>query len=509
MKSVFAFLLFLTCVNLNAQSEKPLLIDSLKGKLALTTNDTARVLIMAQLELSYGFSQPDSSLSYARLVMEISQKVNYDYGKYLGYQNLFNVYNAVGDYPKALQSQLNALKMAEQLPNRRLHSMAVVHMFLGFVYREMEYYRDNITHHFLAVKYQKESGEPMSDIISSYTNTAISYLALKKPDSAWLCAEEGYELGLQAGRLNAINLSIMGTIVEGLGRNKEALDYYHAAIELHEKKHEHDNNYYLNRVYNNLAALHYKMGNTDSGIYYGNLGLSESQRFHYRPYERDAAKILSEIYESGRKQDSVVKYMKIMVAANDSVFSQSRQKQFQNIGFSEEQRQREIRLAEEKFRDQVRFYVLLTALGVFLLLAFILYRNNRQKQKANLLLRDQKQEIERTLANLKIAQEQLIHAEKMASLGELTAGIAHEIQNPLNFVNNFSEVNTELLEEMKNEMDAGNMQQIKKIAADLEQNTAKITHHGKRADAIVKGMLQHSRKSYRSKRTHGYQCPGR
>jgi len=100
-----------------------------------------------------------------------------------------------------------------------------------------------------------------------------------------------------------------------------------------------------------------------------------------------------------------------------------------------------------------------------------------------------------SLDNLKATQSQLIHQEKMASLGELTAGIAHEIQNPLNFVNNFSEVNKEMLAEMKEEIDKGNYDEVKLIANDLEENEEKINHHGKRADAIVKGMLQHSKQT--------------
>ncbi|MBV9962580.1 MAG: hypothetical protein JO072_10065, partial [Parafilimonas sp.] len=106
-----------------------------------------------------------------------------------------------------------------------------------------------------------------------------------------------------------------------------------------------------------------------------------------------------------------------------------------------------------------------------------------------------KQSIEATLTELKSTQAQLIQSEKMASLGELTAGIAHEIQNPLNFVKNFSEVNTDLLLEMKSHIDNGNIDEVKAIATDVMDNQEKINHHGKRADAIVKGMLQHSRKN--------------
>ena len=104
-------------------------------------------------------------------------------------------------------------------------------------------------------------------------------------------------------------------------------------------------------------------------------------------------------------------------------------------------------------------------------------------------------QLKQSLDNLKSTQSQLIQSEKMASLGELTSGIAHEIQNPLNFVNNFSEVNKELIAELKTEVKKGNLDEVNLIADDIESNEEKIIHHGKRADAIVKGMLQHSQTS--------------
>jgi signal transduction histidine kinase len=114
------------------------------------------------------------------------------------------------------------------------------------------------------------------------------------------------------------------------------------------------------------------------------------------------------------------------------------------------------------------------------------------RKKSIAQLQRQKEEIQSTLTQLKVTQSQLIQSEKMASLGVLTAGIAHEIQNPLNFVNNFSEVNRELIEELKAEITAGNHSGIITIANDISENEEKINRHGKRADAIVKGMLQHS-----------------
>jgi signal transduction histidine kinase len=114
-------------------------------------------------------------------------------------------------------------------------------------------------------------------------------------------------------------------------------------------------------------------------------------------------------------------------------------------------------------------------------------------------LEKQRNNLKKTVNELKSTQTQLIQSEKMASLGELTAGIAHEIQNPLNFVNNFSEVNHEMIGELEEALKSGNINDALAIAADIKQNEQKINQHGKRADSIVKGMLQHSRSGSGSK----------
>jgi C4-dicarboxylate-specific signal transduction histidine kinase len=150
--------------------------------------------------------------------------------------------------------------------------------------------------------------------------------------------------------------------------------------------------------------------------------------------------------------------------------------------FNEERMKLEAGAAEKAAIDKLKFQGMWVILFILLIGGILLWRNNRQKQKSNVKL-------EKAYEELKSTQTQLIQSEKMASLGELTAGIAHEIQNPLNFVNNFSEVNTELLHEMKKEIDKGNFNEVKLIAGNIIDNEEKISHHGKREDSIVKGML--------------------
>jgi two-component system, NtrC family, sensor kinase len=328
----------------------------------------------------------------------------------------------------------------------------------------------------------------------TYSTLGRTYLALKEQDSALQCLQRSYNYAVKAGYnryLGSILLNL-GRVYLAMGKQETAKEYFSKALT---ESGKHD--YFRGVVAGNLALadIYKQAGKADSSLYHLQNGLSVAYHLNAPDLFLRSYTALADFYKKAGNSDSTVKYQSLIIKINDSLFNSKQLQQFQNIDFNAQQQQQELQTARKDYQNRMQKYLLLGGLAIFLLVAVFLWRSNRHRQKSNALLKRQNEEIEIAMANLKTTQAQLIQSEKMASLGVLTAGIAHEIQNPLNFVNNFSEVNKELLAEMNEEIEKGNFSEVKAISKDVIDNEEKINHHGKRADAIVKGMLQHSRSS--------------
>ncbi|WP_245585072.1 tetratricopeptide repeat-containing sensor histidine kinase [Psychroserpens burtonensis] len=235
-----------------------------------------------------------------------------------------------------------------------------------------------------------------------------------------------------------------------------------------------------------------QLNKKDSAYHYANKALKTAEDNNLIKELRDAYRALFKSRKKFGQYKEALQYRMIYDSLNQNARTAASGKIAEKARMEIEQSQKDLATKTELLQREKKIAeernLMYSIIVVISLILIFLFWNNRQKQKA-------KRKIEEAFAKLKETQAQLIQSEKMASLGELTAGIAHEIQNPLNFVNNFSEVNKELLTEMKEELEKGNLEDVKAIADDVISNEEKINHHGKRADAIVKGMLQHSRAS--------------
>ena len=538
-----AFLYFLTFLMGEAQTAEHLKaeIDRL-AELPGYARDTVYLNKANELGFMLAERSPDSAFVFLKRQLQLCRDANYEKGEVVALKIYGNALQNKGDFKGSIEYYNDALVIAEGMSDQSLvpgilNNIGLVNYNLGKYVEALNNFYDAIKgadrtgnanvkaaalNNVALIYFEQDKLEEAKEkylemlaiyqaignpgrVILAYNNIGDVELKQNNPTEALKYLKVGHQSALELNSPEFIEMTsrTLADIYSALDSLDKAEDLYRQSISM-----SRDNGYGVPYAHSliGLANLYYKKGEQREALDIAKDGLEQAETMGQPMQMRNANELLAKIYEDEGNFADALKSFQRFKFYNDSINTSHSQRLTATLEAEYEFSKKTLEYEKASLRQRWIIFSAFAGLIAFLIILFVGYRNKKHLDKAYHSLQEKtseiaskNEELEATLKQLKATQVQLIQAEKMASLGELTAGIAHEIQNPLNFVTNFSELSTEMIQEIQQERSKNpadqDQQLLDEILSDIQTNLSKINHHGKRADSIVKGMLEHSRSS--------------